>query len=266
MLRTARRILQDLRERRNIDAYVISLLSVVFAALTLIGDKVSDQFKWAVLLAGIGVLVHQITLPRGDGTLTDNVLKDRTAFENISLKDRLHANREIWMFAPSGVNFLSEDHCSTIRATVLNQPNGLVKMVVLDPAAAMAVDIATQQLDNGLEYPLQSLADSIVTTKRRMTAMALWQLPGTRQFKLFGYNPGFSLVAFNPSHRDGIVIVEIHGVSNTSTSGRMHLELTRKTAPQWYLYWLEQFDVIWRAAKPLPLPSAEGDPEPRGSG
>ncbi|MET8863533.1 hypothetical protein ABZW11_11300 [Nonomuraea sp. NPDC004580] len=257
MLRSARRVLKDLRERRNIDAYVISLLSIVFAALTLVGDKVSDQFKWAVLLAGVGVLVHQITLPRGEGRLSDRALEDRTGFEQAPLKDRLRGSREIWMFAPSGVNFLSDENCRAIGGTVLKRHDGIVKMVVLDPEETAAVDIATQQLDNGLEYPLQALADSIRSTKRMMAAMASWQSPGSRQFKLFGYNPGFSLVAFNPLQRDGVIIVEIHGVSNTSTSGRMHLELTRKNAPQWYLYWLEQFDVIWRTAKPLPLPPTE---------
>ncbi|GAB2947877.1 hypothetical protein ACFMQL_10165 [Nonomuraea fastidiosa] len=254
MLQYARRVLHDIRERRNIEAYVISLLAIVFAALTLIGDKVDDQLKWAVLLAGVGVLVHQITVPRNEGALTDRVLEDRTGFERVSLKDRLRTSQEIWMFAPSGVNFLSEDHCGAIRSTVLNRHDGSVKMVVLDHEESEAVRIATQQLDNGLEYPLQTLADSIVTTRSRMAAMASWPLPGGREFRLFGYNPGFSLVAFNPTRPDGVIIVEIHGVRNSSTSGRMHLELTKKNAPYWYTYWLDQFNAIWNAAKPLPLP------------
>ncbi|GGO72926.1 hypothetical protein [Nonomuraea cavernae] len=260
MLRTARRVLRDVRERRNIDAYVIALLSVVFAALTLVGDRVDDQYKWAVLLAGIGVLVHRITVPDA-GPPPGHILGDRTSLQRIPLKDRLKASREVWMFAPSGVNLLSEDHCAAIRTTVLNRHDGVVKVVILDPGADASLGIATLQLDGGLEFPLQSLADSIATTLLRMDAMASWQVPGRREFRLFGYNPGFSLVAFDPGRADGTVIVEMHGVGNTSTPSRMHLELTRQTDPHWYQYWLDQFGHIWRASKPVgddPPPADDG--------
>ncbi|MEU8247244.1 hypothetical protein [Nonomuraea sp. NPDC048916] len=256
MLRSARRVLRDVRERRNIDAYVIALLSVVFAVLTLIGDQVSDQYKWAVLLAGIGVLVHRITVPHGGGTPAERVLGDRNTLQRIPLKDRLDTSREVWMFAPSGVNLLSEDHCAAIRTTVLNRHDGVVKVVILDPGAGASVEIATRQLDGGLEFPLQSLPDSIATTLLRMDAMASWQVPGKREFRVFGYNPGFSLVAFDPGRAGGTVIVETHGVGNTATPSRMHLELSRQTDAHWYHYWIDQFDHIWRASKPV------GDPPP----
>ncbi|MEV0595931.1 hypothetical protein [Nonomuraea cavernae] len=261
MLRTARRVLRDVRERRNIDAYVIALLSVVLALLTLVGEKVDEQYKWAVLLAGIGVLVHRITVPDAGGATAERVLGDRTSLQRIPLKDRLKASREVWMFAPSGVNLLSEDHCAAIRTTVLNRPDGVVKVVILDPGAEASLGIATLQLDGGLEFPLQSLADSIATTLLRMDAMASWQVLGRREFRLFGYNPGFSLVAFDPGRAGGTVIVETHGVGNTSTPSRMHLELTRQSDPHWYQYWLDQFEHIWRASKPVgddPPPPDDG--------
>jgi hypothetical protein len=155
---------------------------------------------------------------------------------------------ELWVFAPSAINLLAPQNCDTIRTTLLANPDGVVRVVVLDPSAEAAVQLATRQLDHSLDYPSQLFGSSLQATLGQLQRMAAWQERGSFEYRLVGYSPGFSLVAVDPGTRHGVVIVEFHGFHNKVTNSRMHIELTRAASEQWYAYWLDQFDRIWRAA------------------
>jgi len=112
-----RRIGRDLRHLHNIDAYAVALIVFVFAALSVAGDILPANARWAVLLVGVGVLVFRVTLPdRYEGS-ADDVLKDRSAFEDKPLPARLREASELWVFAPSAINLLAPQNCDTIRTT-----------------------------------------------------------------------------------------------------------------------------------------------------
>ena len=259
-----RRIGRDLRQLRNIDAYAVALLVFLFAVLSMAGDILPDNARWAVLLIGIGILVFRVTLPdRYDGS-ADDVLKDRTAFEDKPLSVRLREASELWVFAPSAVNLLPPQNCDTIRTTILAKPDGVVRIAVLDPAAETAVQLATRQLDDSLDSPSQVFRSSLEATAGQLNRMAAWQERGSFEYRLAVYSPGFSLVAIDPTTRHGVVIVEFHGFHNQVTNTRMHIELTRTISEQWYTYWLGQFDRIWQAAQ-APAASPQENASPAGS-
>src|SRR5579863_8905725 len=153
MREISRRIGRDLRQLRNIDAYAVALIVFVFAALSIAGDILSVNARWAVLLIGVGVLVFRMTLPEHYEGSTEDVLKDRSSFEDKPFSARLRKASELWVFAPSAINLLTPQNCDTIRTTLLANPDGVVRVVVLDPAAETAVQFATQQLDDSLESP-----------------------------------------------------------------------------------------------------------------
>jgi hypothetical protein len=254
-----RRIGRDLRQLRNIDAYAVALLAFVFAVLSVAGDILPVSARWAVLLVGVGVLVFRITLPDHYEGSADDVLKDRTAFEDKPVAARLREAQELWIFAPSAINLLAPQNCDTIRTTILADPDGVVRVVVLDPAAETAIQFATRQLDDSLDYPSQLFRSSLEATIRQLQRMTAWQKRGSFEYRLADYNPGFSLVAIDPATSRGIVIVEFHGFHNQVTNTRMHIELTRATSDQWYTYWLGQFDRIWQAAKAPTFGQAEAE-------
>jgi hypothetical protein len=249
MRKTAKRIGSDLRQLHNIDAYAGAVVVFTFAVLSISGDVLPDNARWAVLLAGIGILVFRMTLPdRYEGS-SDDVLRDRTAFEDKSFPARLRDACEVWVFAPSAINLLTPQNCDTIRAKILAQPDGVVRAVVLDPAEEVAVELATRQLDDSLDQPSQLFRSSLEATIGQLQRMAGWKERGSFQYKLAAYSPGFSLVAVDPGTRHGIVIVEFHGFHNQVTNTRMHIELSRANSEQWYTYWIGQFERIWQAAK-----------------
>jgi hypothetical protein len=123
-------------------------------------------------------------------------------------------------------------------------------VVVLNPANDAAVQLATRQLDDSLDYPVQEFRASLETTMRQLSVMASWHVQGSFDYRLLDYNPGFSLVSINPASRDGYVIVEFHGFHNQATSTRMHIEISRKQSDHWYSYWTNQFTRIWEASSP----------------
>ena len=247
-----RRIRHDLRNRRYVEAYSIAFVAFVLAALSLIPEIVPDQLRWAALLAGVGLLVLRITIPDSQAGTIDDLLSDRFAFDSNPLSDRLKNAEEIWLFAPTAVNILTAHNCELLRTEILNKPDGTVRVVILDPANDAAVQLATRQLDDSLDYPIQDFRDSLQAIVRQLRSMASWQVRGSFAYRLLDYNPGFSLVAIDPTTRSGRIMVEFHGFHNEATSSRMHIEISRKQSDHWYAYWTDQFNRIWQAASPPP--------------
>lgn len=243
-----RRVGRDLKNRRYVDAYSIAFVTFMLAVLSLVPDIVPDQVRWAALLAGVGILVLRITIPDSSACTIDELLNDRFAFDNNPVADRLKNASEIWIFAPTAVNLLSAHNCELLRTGILSKPDGTVRVVVLDPANEAAVQLATRQLDDSLDYPVQDFRASLQTTTHLLGTMASWQVRGSLDYRLLDYNPGFSLVAIDPTTRYGCVIVEFHGFHNEATSSRMHIEIARKQSDHWYVYWTDQFNRIWEGA------------------
>jgi hypothetical protein len=244
--RLLRRVGRDLRARRNLDAYVVSVCALVFTVLTLVGDVVDTSTQMAVLLAGVGLLVFRITVPEPGTGRVDELLHDRTRFAAVPLDERLARAREIAVFAPSGVNLLNATVCETLRTRVLSRPDGVVRVILLDPDEAPAVEVASRQLDDGLSYQVETLLPSLRTVLARMTAMRGWNCAGSFEYRLLGYNPGFSLVAVDPRSSGGFLVVEFHGVHG-HTGTRMHIELDRTS--RWYDYWMDQYEHLWNAGR-----------------
>lgn len=71
MLAGFRRIGRDLKRRKHLDAYAVATIAFVFAAMTVVGDAVPEQLRWAALLAGVGLLVYRITLPEANAGAAD---------------------------------------------------------------------------------------------------------------------------------------------------------------------------------------------------
>jgi hypothetical protein len=242
-----RRIGRDLKNRRYMDVYSVAFVTFILAVLSLVGDVVPGRLRWAALLAGVGILVLRVTIPDRGGTV-DELLNDRFAFDAKPLSDRLRNAKEIWIFAPTAVNLLSAHHCELLRTGPLSRPDGVVRVVVLDPDNSAAVQFATRQLDDSLDYPIQDFSASLEITVRLLGAVASWDTSGSFEHRLLDYNPGFSLVAIDPSSRSGRLIVEFHGFHNEATSSRMHIEIARNQSDRWYAYWTEQFNRIWETA------------------
>jgi hypothetical protein len=250
----------------------------VIAVLSQIDDVVNDDVRWAVVLAGVGILVFGMTLPGPDApTSLDAHLHDRSRFDEEPLSKRLSNAREVCIYAPSAVNVLSA-HFDLLRRTVLARPDGALRVVVLDPDNHAGIRHAERYLDEAVDFPMHRMRESLVVTLRHLKGMSQWHVPGSVSWRLADLNPGFSLVGVDMDTPSGVVIVEFHGAHNVATGSRMHLEITRSSSDRWYMYWVDQFEAIWAASRPpaAPEPTTEPTtatvepdsaiPTPRGAG
>ncbi|MGI5162243.1 hypothetical protein [Microbispora sp. CA-102843] len=242
------RIGRDIKSGKNIEAYVVIVLSFFFAVSSIVGDIIPLNLRWAALLGGIGLLIYKTTVPSA-ASIVDSVLHDRTSFDSIPFSQRVARAREVWIYAPSGINLLSPQNCDAIRTNVLSRRDGSVRILVLDPDKSEEVDLAARQLDGSVEYPLQNLHTSLSTITQSLYNMGAWIINGDFQHRYAGYNPGFSLIVIDPSLRHGYVIVEFHGYHNETTSRRMHLVIAKAESEKWFSYWLAQFEHMWAAAR-----------------
>jgi hypothetical protein len=256
----SRRIIADLKARENIETYALTVVLFVFALLSIFSDVLGD-LRWAVLLSGVGLIIYRLTVSAEPPPSPVDILHDRSVYDATPLSVVLEKARDVRIFAPSAVNLLSAQTCEILRTTVLAREGGRVRVVVLDPDETAAVRLAARQLDDSLDYPVQGLPAALNSTMERLRHMARWEAAGRLTARLLPYNPGFSLVLIDSERPRGRVIVEVHGFHNPSTSSRMHLELTRGRNERWYTYWVEQFDHIWEAARPL-TPARAAGPEP----
>ena len=241
-------VIGNLRRRRHIDAYAVTVLAFSFAIISLVSDVLVEDVRWSVALAGIGLLVYRLTFSDASPGTVDIFLKDRSAFAENPFPARLSGAREVWIFAPSAVNILVPAHCDVLHETVLSHPDGVVRVVVLDPADEAAVQLAIRHLDHALDGPLQLFRTSLEATMAQLRRMARWEVEGTFEHRLIDYNPGFSMVAIDPRSENGVIIVEMHGFYHEVTTSRMHMEIRREDSRRWYAHWIDQFDHIWQEA------------------
>jgi len=240
-----RRVAEDVRRQRHLEWYAMSAASMAFAALSAFGDALPVDLRWSLCIAGIGMLLYRTTVPAAAGP-AGTAPADRGRFVQEPVAPLLESAHEVWMYAPSGKNFLSSEHCALL-ARVLRRPEGVVRCVVLDPARTGPVGIAAAQLR--CARTLEPLPEALSSALERLRAIASWDLPGEFSCQLLDYNPGFSMIAIDPS-RGGPVFVELHGVRNESSSDRMHLVFTADEQPAWHAYWVEQFSGIWDSSIP----------------
>jgi hypothetical protein len=241
--RAFRRLAEDLREVRNIEAYAISTLAAALTIFTIVGSP-SPQLFNAVALACLAFLVFSTTRQRAAGQAGGlaEVLRDRDSYA--TFEQLLDGATELWMYAPSGVNVLRR-HAGDIRRWV--QGGGRLRVVVHDPAAG-TIEAVRAQLDDNTDF-----GDDLTRSLDSLDKLAA---TGGVEYRLLPLNPGFSLVVVNPQQRGGRIIVEFHGFRDESISDRMHIEIHRAESTHWFGYWLGRFEAIWAAAR------APGPPDP----
>lgn len=231
-----RRLADDLREVRNVEAYAISALAAVLTVFTIVGDPSPELFN-TVTLACLAFLVFSTAGQRAAGQTAGlaGVLRDRDSYA--TFEQLLEGATELWMYAPSGVNVLRR-HAGDIRRWLA--AGGQARVVVHDPGAG-AVDTLATQLDDNNDFgnDLTAALDSL----DKLAAS------GRLDYRLLPLNPGFSLVVVNPRQRGGRLIVEFHGFQDESISDRMHVEIRRSESTHWFEYWAGRFEAIWAASR-----------------
>ncbi len=238
MIRFLKRISDDIFAGRNIEAYVITILALIIAVLSVIQDVVSLDLQMAALLSAIALLVIKTTEPDSKQVDLDSVLRDRQSFS--PFREFIAGGRELLVYAPSAVNVMGNS--PDIEREILK--HGKMRVLIQDPTITHSVEHLHQQLDETMSHLLISDIERSVSILESMKRRNL-----NVEYRFMPYSPGFSLVIVDPDGRDGRAVVEMLGFNSESISDRMHVEIHRDQSVYWLEYWEKQFEHMWEIAR-----------------
>jgi hypothetical protein len=75
---------------------------------------------------------------------------------------------------------------------------------------------------------------------------------GTLEVRVVDYLPPWTLIAINPSDPDGFMSIRLT-TFRISNDRRPSFDLRRKVDNKWFLFFLEQFEAVWKEAKKVDL-------------
>jgi hypothetical protein len=234
ILRFVRRVIDDLTNLRNVDAYVVGFIGIALILIDVLGSVELDAYL-SVMTAALVVLLFRTTTPVRKEIDLDNVLLDRQSYT--PLRDFVQGAHTVWVYGPSAVNVLRES--ATFKREVIDR-GGEVRVLLQDPGESANMEILRQQLDpnNNLDHDIQG---SLFTLEK----MRAW---GKVEYRLLPYNPGFSLLVIDPDGKDGRLVVEFFGYHNNLIDDRMHILIERRTSQYWFEYWAKQYQIMWDAS------------------
>jgi hypothetical protein len=244
----SKRVAADVYQGRHREAYALFLVGVVLVALGF-ADVLSLRILVSAILLALSFLVFhtsaESSVPRPS---LDQVLSNRETYD--SFAKLLPGVRDLRFYGPTAVTVMV--HAADIRRFVL-KPGGKVRVIVQgsDPAA---LQLTAKQLDDNLDLE-RTLHSSVAVLEKMRTEAGF-------SYRSLPLNPGFSLTIFNANDSKGYLIFESHGFKSEYAE-RMHIVISKAESPNWFSYWVETFDSMWRAADP-PSSTAETTQQPAG--
>lgn len=240
MLRTVRRIINDIGHRKNIEAYATSFAVLLFAIGSFFFDAVPQNLQFAALLAGIALLVFKTTDPASTQSMSlEDVLKDRNDYGKFS--DFIRGAKSLSIYGASNMNVLRE--MDDIEREILDR-GGKVRVLIQDPLQEASVSILVRQLDK--TYDLRRDLEMAQLILHRMQER---RPTPNLQHRFVPYSPGFSLAVVNAGESDGRLVVEFYGYENKAIKERMHIQIDQHQSPRWFDYWTKQFELMWESAR-----------------
>ncbi len=249
MVRFFKRVFADLRSRRFLAEYAISLVILFALGAEVFSDLLDIRAVIGLILTVLLVLVLDITQRNRGETGLDAYLHTRE--ELGPFRQRLENSRRLWIFAASAANILDGDNLDAIRSNIMSRKDGELRVVVLDPSSKAVAD-AKRQIDDQVTYQVQELQDQLHRTMNtRFEMIRKWNLPGKFEARVLDFNPGLSMVLMDAHRSSGVAIVEMYGFGHESTSQRMSVEIKSEESAVWFEYWVDQYERMWELASPL---------------
>lgn len=251
-MRTAlKHFLSDIRRGENIDIYIIFILAAIVAVLGVIGT-IPLAILSAGILATLGVLAYSTLATRrllselsraiaSQYSQASTPLKDRSAYG--SFRDSLDGVSTIWLCGPSLVVMLAT-YKDYFRAKMRH--GGEMRVLIFNPSSknlpilAENLGVRPSKIEAEIKTTIENCSDLV----RSGLGAGKFEVCQTEMI------PGCSLVIFNPSEHDGRLSVEFVGY-HTRTSERPHIELEATRDRQWFAFYLNQFDELWKSATPI---------------
>jgi len=245
----------DLVLARNLEIYVTVALSLTFGVLGIL-DVVEPR---AVAAATLGTLALLAVSNVG----SRHRLDDLTRSVNAAVQADVPIDRVLAVKAPAldddlraatDIRLVGVTLSRTVRDLVGSldrrlRAGAVLRVVVIDPDSSAPLQAVARTL--GVTSP--AFYQPRVASTIDILA-ALGSLPGSAgriEIRLLPYVPTFGMYLVDPQTPDGRIYVELYQHRSLKPNPCFNLRADRDG--RWYAFFLEQFDILWDSARPVPL-------------
>jgi hypothetical protein len=249
MIRFWEKVLQDLRDGRNLEIYLTLVVALALLVLDIFGIVTSEA-------VAAGILTTLVLL--AFSTLTQREqMQDLMGVAEQALSGQPSAEEFFWKKNLLSESDFEEASFVGIAGITLNRTIGTyydilksrlisgahIQIITIDPvseAPQQAVyrsgDIFEDTFFTVLLHPTINRLSSLVGSAASSSTLELGLLP---------FIPSFGLTLLDPDKPHGRIIVEIY--QHKSSAFHPTFELTPRRDKYWYTYFREQFDLLWES-------------------
>lgn len=245
----------------NLDTLIALIVSVGAA---IYGVSSGDPLP---LLAGIATTLGILAF----GLIRDRLHREALAKQIDELKMRLPDRPSAIAFFQKSRDIHSHlqhalqiDMCGVTLTGTLNREYGIlrerlqagakVRILIIDPDS-LAIEMTAQRTGNpqDLDYHRNRLDSSLrelAYIYKRMSEMKPQKgnKLGSFSVKLMSYAPSFGMLSVDVKQKEGISFIEIYP-HKFGYMPPLLFDLTPERDQEWFEYFINQFDVMWEAAK-----------------
>lgn len=256
MIKFLEKVLDDIREGRNLEVYLTLVVALVLLILDVF-DIVSTEAIAAGTLATLALLAYSLLTNREQmRRLTDASTTTRTIIEQM-VSGKPRADRFFWKERKSLESDLARARFVGITGITLSrtvrdylhifenrlQSGAHMQFVVIDPSSLAPRQVILRS-KGGVGDSFY--ADLVRTTVARLCILAeLEDPPGGLELGLLPYAPSFGLFVIDPDEPHGRIIVEVY--QHRSLAFNPTFELDAQSDARWYAFFREQFDLLWES-------------------
>lgn len=255
-MRILRTIWQDILAGRNLDVYITIVIAVMVAILGTIG--IADQtVVSSAVLATLALVSASMLANRRESEDIRNILLRIDYAERLAerffkrkhdrsiIQKRVGNSRKAFFWGLTltiTIPFLKDEIERGLQAglearfLIMKPSSDAVRM-----AAFRTRDADIDRLNHTLRTNLMHLADLV---KRKP--------PGKLTVRVADYLPPWYLAAVDPHRSSGYMLVRLNSFRDPDAS-RPTFDLTVANDREWFQFFVEQFEAVWRVSEPVDL-------------
>lgn len=246
-----KRVWEDVQRGENVDLYAGILLAFAVVIVSLLGI-VTSELVASLTLAILGLLTISNLVSRyrleefskSFNTPSIPFLRSRKDLNRLS--ENAREARDILIIACSASNVLLLERNFFINKV---RQGGKIRLAFIDPNEGSALELlgrADVVSASGLINDIAVTIDLVKGISVLISSKKLFQV------RVLNYIPSLSFVMIDSHLPTGQIFVEMYPYK-VDPGQRPHLMITAKDHPDWYSYFRDIGEAIWRDAKPTYL-------------
>jgi hypothetical protein len=255
MKKIARTAWEDIINGKNLDLYLIILITLVVMLLSVL-NIVESQVIFNTVLAVLAILSGSLLVIRHNSIDIQKALqeiKSNQKSEEFFIQDSMDEigtltnkilqakNVVFWGTSFSRFIPLFKDDFEKCFSQDLD-----AKFLLLKPDGK-AIDLA---IFRGRSDDVKYLKDNLFTNLRILSDLQQITPPGSLDVRTSDYIAPYTLVAIDPDLPNGSMVVWL-AYFRTPNAMRPMFELLRQRDDKWFDYFMKQFELVWSEADPI---------------